>query len=77
MPAVARVLARMTIRRAVATQGRAALLTRAKMHPRRTDLYALGAFADFWLFDRLDRIEVRAGTVHYLRLLLFEAVNLR
>jgi len=46
-----RVFARVTIRRAVAAQRRAAYLAGSQMNPTRADLHALGAFANFRLFD--------------------------
>ena len=73
----ARMFAGVPIRRAVAAQGDAALLTSAEMDPRVADLYTLGAFADVWLLDRIDRIQMRAAAIGHLRLLLFEAASRR
>ena len=71
------VFARVAVRRRIAAQRRATLLAGAKMDPLRADFHALGALADFWLLDRVDRIEMRAGAIAHLRLLLLEAVNRR
>lgn len=73
----ARVFAGVLIRRRIAAQRNAALLTGAEMHPGGADFHTLSALLDFRLFDRFDRIEVRAGAIIHLRLLLFEAVNRR
>jgi len=73
----ARVFAGVAVGRAVATQSGTALLTGAQMHPLRSDFYALGAFADGRLLNRINRIEVRAAAIGHLRLLLFEAASRR
>ena len=49
-----RVFARVTIRRAVAAQRRAAYLAGSQMNPTRADLRTLGALAGFRLLDRID-----------------------
>jgi hypothetical protein len=72
-----RMFARVTIRRAIAAKCYAAVLARAQMNPSVADFHTLCAFANFWLFDRLDRIEVRAGAISHLRLPLFEAASRR
>lgn len=51
------------IRRTIAAKRDAALLTDAQMHPLRSDLHALRAFAIIGLLDRRDRVEMRAASV--------------
>lgn len=63
MPARVRVLACMPVWRAVAAECRAARLTGAQMHPVRTDLHALFAFTALRLFDRIDRVKMRATSI--------------
>ena len=58
MAAISRVFAGVTIRRAVAAQGDAALLTGAQVNPFRADLNALGALRVITLFDRQDGVEM-------------------
>jgi len=72
-----RVFARMTVRRAVATQCLAALLTRAQMHPLRADLHALSALANLRLFHRIDCVEMSTAAIshNYLSRLLFVDAN--
>ena len=67
-----RVFAGVLIWRAVATQCRAALLTRSEVDPLRADLNALGAFANFRLLHGLDRVEMITTTIrhNYFRLLV-------
>lgn len=79
MAACVRVLTRMPIRRAVATQRHATLLARAQMHPRGADLHALGALQTRWMFDLFDCVKMRTTTVihNYLEFLLFVAPNRR
>jgi hypothetical protein len=60
MPGSPGVLAGVTVRRAIAAKGDAALLAGAEMDPGRTDLYAFLTLGQRRLFDRLDRIDVRA-----------------
>ena len=57
------VLTGMAIRRAITTEGHTALLTRAQMNPFVSDFYTLFAFASFRVFDRLNRVEMRAASV--------------
>jgi len=59
----ARVFAGVAIRRAITTEGRAALLTSAEMHPLRSDFHALSAFANLRLFDGFDRVEMSAASI--------------
>jgi hypothetical protein len=54
------VFAGVTVRGAIATQSDAALLAGAEMDPGRSDLYAFLALGARGLFDRFDRIDVRA-----------------
>src|SRR5258708_16557861 len=61
------VLAGVLVRRVVATQGRAALLTRTKMDPACADRHAFGAFAAFRFLDGLDSADVSAGTLGHGR----------
>jgi hypothetical protein len=63
MSAGMRVLACMPVWGAIAAECRAARLTSAQMHPIRTDLDAFFAFEALRLFDRLDRIKMRAASV--------------
>jgi hypothetical protein len=58
-----RVFAGVPVWRAVAAECRSARLTGAQMHPIRADLYALFAFTALWLFDRLDRVKMRATSI--------------
>ena len=68
------VLARVLIRRTIATQGRAALLAGPKMHPLSADLHAFGTFANFGLLDGIDGIEMTTTAIgHNYFLLLAEA----
>ena len=71
------VFGRVTISRIVATECYAAFLTSPEMDPRITDLHALGALEDLWMFNSFDTIEVRAGAIGHLRLVLLEAANRR
>ena len=59
------VLRRMSVRRIITTQRRAALLTCAQMNPGRTDLCTFSALAPNWLFDRSDLRNVNAGGVRH------------
>jgi hypothetical protein len=63
MPARVRVFAGVPIRRAVAAKRDAASLASPKMHPLRGDLYALFAFTALRLFNRLDRVKMRATSI--------------
>jgi hypothetical protein len=54
MAGCVRVFAGVTIWRAIATEGHAALLARAQVYPARPDLDALFAFAALRSFDRSD-----------------------
>ena len=60
-----RVLGRVAIRRAIAAQCDAALLAAAQMHPLRADLHAFSAFRSFWVFDRINRVEMRTASVRH------------
>jgi hypothetical protein len=72
------VFAGVLIGRAVATQSRAALLTRSEMNPLCADLYALGAFAHLRLLNGINGVEMITTTIgHNYFLLLFEAANRR
>ena len=71
------VFGRVAISRIVAAKCHSALLAGAEMDPGVADFHALGALANLGLLDGVDSIEVRAGTITHLRLLLFEAVNRR
>jgi hypothetical protein len=75
MTAGARVFARVTIQRTIATQRHAALLTCAQVHPLRASLHALGAFANLRLLDWFDRVEMRTAATAHDDLLLFVAAN--
>ena len=63
MSAGMRVLACMPVWRAVAAKCRAARLTSAQMHPIRADLDALFAFTALRVFDRVDRVKMRATSI--------------
>jgi hypothetical protein len=63
MASCTRMFTRVTIRRAVATKCHAALLARAQVKPLRADLDAFGALGVINLFDRRDRVEMRATPV--------------
>ena len=63
-----RVLARVLIRRAVTTKRDPALLAGPQMNPLCADLHAFRTFANLRMFDRRDRIEMRATSAgHGLR----------
>ena len=66
-----RVLTRVTIRRAVAAQGHAALLAGAQVDPLRADLHAFGALANFRLLDRIDDVEMTTTAIGHNYFLLF------
>ena len=61
MPALVRVFAGVTVRRAVAAERDAAFLARSQMHPVCAGLHAFFAFAALRLFDRRDRVDVGTG----------------
>ena len=61
MPALVRVFAGVTVRRAVAAERDAAFLARSQMHPVCAGLHAFLAFAALRLFDRRDRVDVGTG----------------
>lgn len=65
MPARVRMLARVLIRRAIAAQGHAALLTGAEMNPRSADFHTLLALAPLRLRDSIDGTDVFAGLIHH------------
>ena len=59
--------------RVVATQSRAAFLTRPQVYPLRTDLHAFRAFAALWVSDRCNREQMIAGSLgHSLPLIRAE-----
>jgi hypothetical protein len=53
------------IGRTITTECHATRLACAQMDPVRADLYAFFAFAALRLFDRLDRVEMRAATIRH------------
>jgi len=57
------VLARVTIGRTIATQCDAALLAGAEMDPRVARLHTFGAFANFWLLDRIDGVQMKTTAI--------------
>ncbi len=59
------VFTRVLVRRAVATQGYATLLTRSQVDPLGADLYAFIAFAAHRMFHLGDRGKVYAGFVSH------------
>jgi hypothetical protein len=63
-------LARMLIRRTIAAQSHATLLTSPKMDPVRADFHALSAFANLWLLHGSDGVEMTTTTIrhNYFRL---------
>ena len=61
MAGCARVFTGVPVWRTVATERDATLLTGAQVHPLRSDLYALGAFANRRLFDGSDNFDVRTN----------------
>ena len=66
-----RVLAGMPVRRTIAAERDAALLARAQMYPGCPDLHTFLAFAALRLFDRSDRLDMRAGWVRHYQISLF------
>src|SRR6266404_3672252 len=58
-----RVFGRVPIRRAVAAKRDSTSLAGPQMHPLRADLYAFFAFAALRLFDRIDRVKMRATSI--------------
>src|SRR3979409_200726 len=58
------VLARVPVRRAIATKGDAAFLAGAEMDPGRSDLYAFLALQPARRYDRIDREKMRAESSH-------------
>lgn len=54
-------LARVPVRRAIATKGGTALLAGPQVYPVSANLYALFAFPDLRLFYRRDRLDMRTG----------------
>ncbi len=77
MAARACVLAGVLIRRIVATQRPAALLTCPQMHPARADLHALSTLAAPGMFDIRDCGKMSAGFVRHNRFLNFVAPDAR
>jgi hypothetical protein len=70
MSACARVLARMAIWRAVATERGAAILTGPQVDPLRADLDALVTLAVLRMFYRSNRAQVSADVVRHDRMIL-------
>jgi hypothetical protein len=60
-----RVLSRVAIWRAVATERDATRLARSQMDPVAADLHALLAFPSLRLLDGRDRVEMRAASVRH------------
>ena len=60
-----RVFAGVLVRRRIAAECGAALLAGAQVKPLRADLDALRAFAALRLFNRGDRVEMRAAAVRH------------
>jgi hypothetical protein len=77
MPALVRVFAGVTVRRAVAAERDAAFLARSQMHPGCADLHAFFAFAALRLFDRRERVEMRTATVRHYSVSLFRVLRTR
>ena len=65
MPGCVRVFSGVTIWRAVAAARHAARLTSAQMHPPIADLHAFLAFRALRLFNRRDRVKMRAASVRH------------
>jgi len=63
MSAGVRMLGRVTVRRAVAAKRHSTSLAGPQMHPVRADLYAFFTFTALRLFNRLDRVKMRAASV--------------
>jgi len=59
------VFAGVPVRRAIAAERDAASLTGPQMNPASADFHALGALANFRLFNRFDRVEMRATSVRH------------
>jgi hypothetical protein len=60
-----RVLAGVAVRRTVATEGYAALLTGAEMNPLGTDLHAFFAFKSLGMANRFNGVEMLATAKHF------------
>jgi hypothetical protein len=71
------VFAGVTIWRAIAAKRHAACLARPQVDPRRPDLHAFLAFAALRLFDRRDRVEMRAPPIRHCDVTLFHVANRR
>jgi len=71
MAAGTRVFAGVPIRGAIAAERDAALLARAQMYPGGADLHTFLTFAALRLFDRSDRLDMRAGWVRHYKSSLF------
>ena len=71
------VLGRVAIRRVVATQGRAALLTRAQVDPSAANLYALIALVARGVFHGGNRLDMSTGVARHpiLSLILERLMN--
>jgi len=65
MSGSSRVLTCMAIRRAIAAECHPAFLTRAQMNPFLSHFHALGALANFRLFDGCDRIKMSTAPVRH------------
>jgi|HubBroStandDraft_6_1064221.scaffolds.fasta_scaffold1191337_2 hypothetical protein len=63
MPARVRVFTRMLVRRAVAAKRDSTSLAGPQMNPICADLYALFAFTALRLFNRFDRVKMRATSI--------------
>lgn len=77
MSARMRVFGGVTIWRAIAAERRAARLAGSQMNPVCTNLHAVRAFAALRLFDRLDRVEMRAASVRHYAMTLFRIATTR
>ena len=71
------VFAGVPVLRAVTANGHATCLARAQMHPTAADLHAFFAFTALRLFDRLNRLEMRAATVGHDSISLFRVATTR
>jgi hypothetical protein len=74
MPAHSRVPGGVAVRRAIAAQCRAALLTRPQMNPLCADLHTLIALPSFRVFDRSDRVEMRTTYISHHHVPFIHAV---
>jgi hypothetical protein len=65
MPGSMRMFAGMTVWRTITAERDAALLARAQVNPIVADLYALRAFTLLRLFNRSDRVKMRAASFRH------------